>query len=188
MKKEETYEQKKRRLFGRFHRLDDYLGELNHLIKHRVTKQEIMSIIDSDLFLESNRKYSWNSKLFQTIDFSNKALLLDILRQNISRWDMPYILYTVDSKDCGCVCLSSLDDFNWMYNMHDTHGGLIDFIRIDHRESICLDWDWDTQELDIEIQTSVISVSPNDRSILKSVESDLFREMRKVYWRKEYGQ
>ena len=42
MKKEETYEQKKRRLFGRFHRLDDYLGELNHLIKHRVTKQDFL--------------------------------------------------------------------------------------------------------------------------------------------------
>ena len=55
----ETYQQKKRRLFGRFHSMIKYLEVLGHLLNATKTEDDIWSIVKSDNFIEKSKTFEW---------------------------------------------------------------------------------------------------------------------------------
>lgn len=52
MNNNETYEQKRRRLFGKVNFLPAYLQQLNKLLNIEVTADMLLSIVKTDSFLE----------------------------------------------------------------------------------------------------------------------------------------
>ena len=59
----ETYEQKQRRLFGRFHSMKAYLEELRRLLKVEKTADDIWSIVESDAFTQKGKALEWTTGL-----------------------------------------------------------------------------------------------------------------------------
>ena len=75
----ETYEQKRRRLFGKVNFLPAYLQQLNKLLNIEVTADMLLSIVETDCFLE---QIDFNSDtLFykETIPFEDKENLQRIV-------------------------------------------------------------------------------------------------------------
>jgi hypothetical protein len=136
----ETLEQKKRRLFGKSY-LPRYFAELSRLLKEDVHVQNLLSIVETDNFMNSvsyfkdEKPYSKN-----TIKFSDKTSLKKILSKEISDWNVPYMMYLSDSFDCGLLKISSLFCFNFDFSFYDEHAGIIIFTRTDGKEKILLDY------------------------------------------------
>lgn len=61
----ETYEQKRRRLFGKVNYLPEYLNTLRRILKTEVTTNQLLSIVDTDDFYhEINLGYVYTKKQF----------------------------------------------------------------------------------------------------------------------------
>ena len=150
--KEETYLQRKRRLFGRFHHMKTYIEELNRILKVKKTAEDIWSIVDSDNFVEESKKQRWALKYVRTIPFEEKQKLLYLLESNVITWNQPHMLYISNARDCGFVTISSLDDFNWNFNFYDESGGIVCFEDLNHTEKITLDYDEESSEYLIELK------------------------------------
>ncbi len=148
----ENLEQKKRRLFGKKH-LPKYLEELNRLVRYEVKESDLLSIVDTDNFIESSKILDKNSLIFQkTILFSEKEKLLDLIKENTLEMNAPYLMYLSYSLDCGLMRLSSLYDFNFNFSFYDEHAGIIIFTREDKKEKILLDYSEDNNKEIIEIE------------------------------------
>lgn len=149
----ETLEQKKRRLFGRKH-LPEYLRELSKLLEREVKPTELLSIIETDEFIDSISYFKEQEPDYkETIKFSDKKSLTNILYNTVSEWEIPYIMYLSYSLDCGLIKISSLSCFNLNFGFNDEHGGIIAFTRFDGKEDIVLDYyeEHSVQMLEIEI-------------------------------------
>ena len=77
--KMETYQQKKRRLFGRFHSMTKYLEVLGHLLNIKKAKDDIWSIVKSDNFIEESKTFKWILLCKDSLTIQNKSQLLKIL-------------------------------------------------------------------------------------------------------------
>ena len=147
----ETYQQKKRRLFGRFHSMTKYLEVLSHLLNVTKNKDDIWSIVKSDNFIEESKRFEWILLCKDFLSFENKTHLLKILTKHIEDWNKPYSMFVSKSEDCGLVDISSLHDINWNFSFNDEPDGIICLERIDHKERIILDFDMENNKELIEI-------------------------------------
>ena len=137
----ETYEQKQRRLFGRFHSMKAYLEELRRLLKVEKTADDIWSIVESDAFIQKGKALEWTMLHHEIFPFKDKAHLRKILENHIEDWNQPYGMFIDKSADCGLVGISSLHDINWDFNFQDEPGGIICLTRRDYKEHIVLEYD-----------------------------------------------
>lgn len=152
----ETCQQKKRRLFGRFHSMEKYLKELNRLLNVNKSKEDIWSIEESDASIERSKTLEWILLYKEIFPFNDKVHLKEILQNYIETWDKPYRMFIPKSEDCGLVCISSLHEFNWDFNFYDESGGIICLERIDYKVRIILDYYEDKKEyLEILIYNSL---------------------------------
>ena len=150
----ESLEQKKRRLFGKQY-LPKYLEELERLLVIDVKKEDILSIIETDYFINitscnlKGKKPAYK----KTILFSDKEKLKEIIEREVLIMDAPYLMYLSYSLDCGLMKIPNLYCFNLNFSFYDEHAGIIEFTRDDGKESILLDFyeEKDKQFLDIEI-------------------------------------
>jgi hypothetical protein len=146
----ETYEQKKRRLFGKQY-LPQYLEELNKILKINVDATNLLSIVETDgirqHILAKELKYATK------ILFAQKEKLKEMIFNNIERKNDNYYIFTSYSNDCGTLKINLLQDFNFNFSFEDEHVGLITFTREDLFEKIILDFYEENkiQYLDIEI-------------------------------------
>lgn len=147
----ETYQQKKRRLFGRFHSMIKYLEVLGHLLNVTKTKDDIWSIVKSDNFIEESKTFKWILLYKDSFSFEDKTHLLKILTEYIEDWNKPYSMFVSKSEDCGLVGISSLHDINWNFSFNDEPDGIICLERIDHKERIILDFDMEDNKELLEI-------------------------------------
>lgn len=147
----ETYQQKKRRLFGRFHSMTKYLEVLGLLLNVTKTREDIWSIVKSDNFIEESKTFEWVLLYKDFSSFENKAHLLEILTKYIEDWNKPYSMFISKSEDCGLVGISSLHDINWNFSFNDDPDGIICLERIDHKERIILDFDMEDNKELLEI-------------------------------------
>lgn len=148
----ESFEQKKRRLYGKQH-LPNYLEELNRLLLYKVEAKDLLSIVDTDNFITSAKVLDKESLILQkTILFSEKEKLLKIIKENVLDMNTPYLMYLSYSLDCGLMKLSSLYDFNFDFSFYDEHAGLIEFIREDQKERILFDYSEENQNEILEIE------------------------------------
>ena len=147
----ETYQQKKRRLFGRFHSMTKYLEVLGHLLNVKKTKDDIWSIVKSDNFIEESKTFEWILLCKDIHSFEDKTQLLKILTKHIEDWNKPYAMFVSKSEDCGLVGISSLYDINWNFSFNDEPDGIICLERIDHKERIILDLDMEDNKKLLEI-------------------------------------
>ena len=70
-KEVETYQQKKRRLFGRFHHMAAYLEELGCLLNVEKREDDIWSIVKSDAFVEKAKGLEWTLLFKDVFPFKN---------------------------------------------------------------------------------------------------------------------
>ena len=136
----ETYQQKKRRLFGRFHSMIKHLEVLEHLLNATKTEDDIWSIVKSDNFIEKSKTFEWVLLYKDFFPFEDKPHLLKILTKYIEDWNKPYSMFISKSEDCGLVGISSLHNINWNFSFNDEPDGIICLERIDHKERIILDF------------------------------------------------
>lgn len=147
----ETLEQKKRRLFGRKH-LPEYLRELSRLLKREVKSTELLSIVETDEFIDSISHFKGQEPdCKETIRFTDKTSLIAILYNTISDWNVSYMMYLSYSLDCGLMKIPSLSCFNLNFNFDDENAGIIEFIRTDGEEKIKLDYYEEHSEQILEI-------------------------------------
>lgn len=148
----ETLEQKKRRLFGKKH-LSRYLSELSKLLKKEIEAKDLLSIVDTDKFMNATSHFK-DKKPFvkEIIKFSDKTKLKEILLKKVSNWNVPYMVYLSDSLDCGLLEIPSLYYFNFDFSFYDEHAGIIIFTRIDGEQKILLDYYEENGEKFIEIE------------------------------------
>lgn len=146
----ETYEQKKRRLFGKQY-LPKYLQELNKILKIHVDGTNLLSIVETDEIrqhiLVKELKYK------TTVFFNEKEKLKEIILNNCERTNDKYYIFTSYSNDCGTLKINLFQEFNFYFSFNDEHVGLITFIREDLLEKIILDFYEENKiyYLDIEI-------------------------------------
>lgn len=149
----ETYEQKKRRLFGKQH-LKTYLEELNRIVKIDVVAADLLSIIETDKICDvkissipKNLRHSFK------ILFEEKEKLREIISNYIAKTHHKVYVITSYSMDCGALKINSLNDFNFDFSFKDEHTGLISLIREDLLEKIVLDFykEDEIEYLEIEI-------------------------------------
>lgn len=148
----ETLAQKKRRLFGGKY-LPKYLEELSRLLGRKVESTELLSIVETDKFIDSINYFKESKPDYkETIKFSDKARLKTILYKTVIGWDVPYMIYLAYSRNCGLMRISSLCCFNWNFDFNDEHGRYITFTRADGKERIVLDYDEEFSEQVLEIR------------------------------------
>lgn len=150
----ETYEQKKRRLSGKINFMSEYLQILNRILKMKITTNQLLSIVETDNFLSSNKK--WNKVYKKTIPFEQKNELRRIIHSTIQNESIPYLVYLNQSLLCGLCIIPNLYVFNWNFKFNDEPYGLIIFIRKDGKEKIVLDF----YEEDLEYFLDIIIYHP----------------------------
>lgn len=149
----ETYEQKKRRLSGKINYLPVYLQELSRLLLCDVDSSKLLSIVETDKFLGSISYFqNQEADYIRVIKFSEKDLLKEILHENVSDWNVPYMLCLSDSLVCGLMPIPSLHCFNWDFKFNDEAAGIISFTRVDGIEDIVLDYEEEFGEQILEIR------------------------------------
>jgi len=137
----ENLEQKKRRIFGKKY-LSNYLEELNKLFKIDISQDDLLSIVDTDEFI-NNTAIALKNRVptyTETILFTDKIKLKEILNKKVSKANVPYNIFLSYSLDCGLARIPNLSFFNLDFSFFDEHSGIIIFIRYDGHEKILLDY------------------------------------------------
>jgi len=146
----ETFEQKKRRLFGK-QLLPKYLEELSKILNIQVDASNLLSIVEMDEvrhnILAKKLKYKFK------ILFNDKEKLKQIIYNNIKSINEKYYVFTSYSTDCGILLIDSLQDFNFDFSFKDMHSGIVTLTRADLLEEVILDFYEESggEYLDIEI-------------------------------------
>ena len=153
-KEVETYQQKKRRLFGRFHHMATYLEELGCLLNVEKREDDIWSIVKSDAFVEKAKGLEWTLLFKDVFPFKNKELLQEVLKNYVEDWNVPYSLFISHSEYCGLVSISSLYEINWYLYFPDE---IICLTRMDYKEHIIVDYykEDDEELIEVEIKKSL---------------------------------
>ncbi len=149
----ETYDQKRRRLFGRKF-LPRYLKELNQIIRGQVHEMNLLTLRETDNIREIKIKGTPHCiKKVERILFNEKEELKTIILGNPERARKGYYVLTSDSIDCGAYKIKSILDFDLDFPFNATQSGIITLIRMDLSEEIILDFfeEQGTQYIDIEI-------------------------------------
>lgn len=146
----ETYEQKKRRLFGKQY-LQSYLGELKNILQISVDALDLLPIVETDKLIEID--YSNYLKISFNILFNEKNKLKEIIFKNCERINKSYFIFTEYSLDCGTLKIRKLQDFNFDFSFKSLNSGLISLISKDLSEKIILDFSEENgvEYLEIEI-------------------------------------
>ena len=146
----ETYEQKKRRLFGKQF-LPQYLEELNKILKIHVDSTNLSSIVEMDEVRQNilAKKLKYKFKIL----FNEKEKLKEIIFSNIERFNDKYYVFTSYSMNCGILMIDSLQEFNFDFSFEDMRSGIITLTRADLFEEILLDFNEENgvEYLEIEI-------------------------------------
>jgi hypothetical protein len=145
----ETYEQKKRRLFGKQY-LQSYLGELKSILQISVETLDLLPIVETDKLSEID--YSNYLKMSFNILFNEKNKLKEIIFKNCERVNKSYFIFTEYSLDCGTLKISKLQDFNFDFSFKSLHSGLISLISEDLSEKIILDFSEENGDEYLEIE------------------------------------
>lgn len=138
--KTETYEQKKRRIFGRVKFLPKYLETLCHLFKMEITSERLLSIVDTDETLLYFCSCSWDYICKETILFEEKNKLKEIVYSFVQDANASYFVWIDGSSDCGLCMIPNLSVFNWSFDFDIDSNGIISFMRKDGEEEIVLDY------------------------------------------------
>lgn len=149
---DETYEQKRRRLFGKVNYLPEYLNTLRRILKTEVTTNQLLSIVGTDDFLSRNK--SWLCVYKETIPFEDKRKLKEIVHSITQDENVPYFIWLDQSTNCGLYMIPNLSAFNWDFKFDDDPNGIIILTRQDGREEIVLDFyeEDDQNLLDIKLK------------------------------------
>lgn len=133
----ETDRQKKRRLFGKQNYLNQYLNELNRLVKIVNLQSHLISLNETD-----NIHFLNNTKWIKlTLPFSIKGEYLSaILPWFAQTAEDGFYIITDFSKDCGALFLENLHNFNFDFGFDDEHSGLIIIIDKDYSKKLLLDF------------------------------------------------
>jgi len=172
----ETYEQKKRRLFGKLNYLSQYLNELNRLVKNTNIQNHLISLIETDniQFLDETK---W-IKLTMPFPIKRQYLceIIPIFEQNS---DTGFYLITEFSKDCGALFIESLVNFNSDFEFKDEHSGLIIIIDKDISKKLLLDF-YESNDgnliIEVEIYGSICESILNRISITLQRKNDVLIE------------
>ena len=143
---------------GRIHYLPTYLKDLSALLQRNVTKENLLSLMETNVFFENVQKIHYEQIYKATFDFANKPSVVNFVHEHVTQWDVPYMIYLCDVDYCGMLEIPSLSCFNWNFQFTDEHCGLVGFIRKDAQEKILLDYY--EEELDYFIDIK-IECSPN---------------------------
>ena len=142
----ETYEQKRRRLFGKVNFLPEYLNTLRRILKTEVTTNQLLTIVDTDDFLSRNK--SWLCVYKETIPFEDKNKLKEIVHSIEQDESIPYLIWLDQSTSCGLYMIPNLSAFNWDFKFDDDPNGIISLMRRDGKKEIVLDfYEEDNQNL-----------------------------------------
>lgn len=133
-----SIELKKRETVGKVYYLNNYLNDLNNIVKNEVTENDLISLKEVDDFYNSLPQFQlYYSK---TLRFEDKLNLYQDIKNNISDWDYSYMIYLTNGNYCGLLKILSLSYFNWNFSFEDERYGLIILIREDGKEKILLDF------------------------------------------------
>lgn len=145
----ETYEQKKRRLFGS-QNLQSYLEELNKIVKENVDSANLLSIVDTDELLNNDlaRRQMKSFRIF----FDEKEQLQNLIEENVQNIGAGYFIFIKYSIDCGTLFINRLESFNFCFSFNSVLSGLITLLRKDLKEKIILDFyeESDNKYLEVE--------------------------------------
>lgn len=149
---EETFEQKKRRLFGK-----QYLGEYKKTIsKICKSNYEILSIVDSDKIFKNLKELRKLPSL--TFPFNEKVSVWKSYKYKFI--DSIYLM-TKLSDDCGIIKVKSIDYFNIDFDFFDESEGMIVIANEDLTYKLLLDFYEDNASLKIDIIEYVNGNDPN---------------------------
>ncbi len=147
----ETYEQKRRRLFGKQH-LPLYLAELRRLTNIDDPKKNILSIEETDKIL--NIKFSNFLKFSHKFFFDEKIKLKTEIEKYVAN-DQKHYLFTSYSEDCGACLINKLSDFNFNFEFDDELFGLVTLVSGDLSMEFLLDFYEENNDKFIELEISL---------------------------------
>ncbi len=149
----ESIEQRRRFYVGKYYYRETYLKDLSRLLLRDVTETELLSIGETDAFLERFSKENLETHLKFTMGFDDKEQLRALLLQHITKWTVPYMMYLSNVENCGLIEIPTLYDFNWDFKYSDETHGSVYFKRKDYKEKILLDYyeEYNEYYLDLEI-------------------------------------
>lgn len=133
----ETYEQKKRRLYGK-QLLTSCLNEFNKIIKVNIYATSLLSIVETDLI--RNQIPTMKIKYKYEILFSEKDKLKEIIFNNVENYNSSYYVFASYTENCGLLVINSLQDFNLDFSFKDVASGIITLVRCDLLEEIVFDF------------------------------------------------
>ncbi|MBW3469836.1 hypothetical protein LZF95_21070 [Algoriphagus sp. AGSA1] len=143
---EETFDQKKRRLFGK-QSLQSYINTIEKLTTD--SERCILSIVETDKILE---KVSTLKEVFKTVlPFEDKTGLKNIVNEKFKSEDSIYLLTSL-SRDCGGIVINSIANFNFNFNFDDDSGGIFSLVSNDLKERILFDFYEENGKKFIEIE------------------------------------
>ncbi len=132
----ESYEQKKRRLFGQ-QNMKNYLGIVEKLTVN-LDVPKVLSLIETDKILDEEKEMELNSSL--TLSFSDKSQVKQFVLKNLRLTVQKIYMITSLSKDCGIIEFESLHNFNFDFNFSDDPNGLISLINYEMSNKVLLDF------------------------------------------------
>lgn len=167
IKEKETYEQKKRRLYGKQH-LYKYIKELNALTNIDVCNENLFSIVETDKIVSGIKEHlykSSNTFSKSKILFSDKESLLILIGHIINLKNDEVYISTEFSLDCGLLKLASLNDFNVNFDYEKVTSGLFSITLKDFSNSLLFDFYEEDYEYYLEIESygkdwSKVSLAP----------------------------
>lgn len=149
MTKDESYEQKKRRLFGK-QKMQEHLYDLNLFLNCSITENHLLSIVDTDSLLERiDKEISLRPDFFMTVHFEDrKEQLEQVIKQHLDE-KSSYYLWIYSSDICGIYLIDSLFDLNLSFPWDAPD--LLILIEHDLKKKVVLDWYEEDENFKLDI-------------------------------------
>lgn len=145
----ETFEQKKRRLFGKQF-LINYYDILLKITKYKNENNiKLLSIVETDNII--SKIVNLERKRTEKIIFNNKFKLKNIIMEFFKDKSIIYLCTDI-SLDCGILVLNSINDFNFDFRFEDEPTGVITLINSNSNLKILLDFYEENHNQFIEIE------------------------------------
>ena len=150
----ETFQQKKRRLYGKQY-LSLHINELNALTNIDISSEDLLSIVDTDLIVLNikERFQPPSNKCYKAkISFSDKEKLLIFIGSLIKLKDREAYISVEHSLDCGLLKINSLRDFNVNFELKKATSELFTITLSDYSNRLLLDISEEDGEHYLEIE------------------------------------
>lgn len=134
-----------------------YLKDLSSLLQRDIKKEELLSLAETDAFFNKYLNQPRITIYKKTLNFADKHALNCAVREHMSEWEVPYMIYLSEVDCCGLLEIPSLSCFNWNFQFNDEQAGLICFIRKDGYEKLLLDFYEDDLNLFIDVEIERIN-------------------------------